>query len=56
MHKVYTEGNKNVYEREMIQKKILPADTPVSMNVLVLHQNAFDYIQKLFSKILTGKW
>ena len=38
--------------KKMIQKPRLPADTPVSMNFWCFHQNAFDYIQKLFQKFL----
>ena len=49
--KIYSEGNKIVYE-ENDTKTMLPADTPVSMNFWCFHQNAFDYIQKLFQKFL----
>jgi UTP-glucose-1-phosphate uridylyltransferase len=49
--KVYTEGNKIIYE-ENDAKKELSADTPVSMNFWCFHQNAFDYIQKLFQNFL----
>ncbi|HWH63145.1 MAG TPA: sugar phosphate nucleotidyltransferase [Ginsengibacter sp.] len=49
--KIYPEGNKIVYE-ENDTKTMLPADTPVSMNFWCFHQNAFDYIQKLFQKFL----
>ena len=49
--KVYTEGNKIIYE-ESDAKKELPADTSVSMNFWCFHPNAFDYIQKLFQKFL----
>jgi hypothetical protein len=49
--KIYPDGNKIVYEENNIKTK-LPADTPVSMNFWCFHQNAFDYIQKLFKNFL----
>jgi hypothetical protein len=49
--KIYPEGNKIIYE-ENNAKTELPADTSVSMNFWCFHQNAFDYIQKLFQRFL----
>ncbi len=49
--KIYPEGNKIIYE-ENDAKTELPADTSVSMNFWCFHQNAFDYIQKLFQIFL----
>ena len=49
--KIYREGNKIIYE-ENDAKTELPADTSVSMNFWCFHQNAFDYIQKLFQRFL----
>lgn len=49
--KIYPEGNKIIYE-ENDAKTELPADTSVSMNFWCFHQNAFDYIQKLFQRFL----
>jgi hypothetical protein len=49
--KIYPDGNKIVYEENNTKTK-LPADTPVSMNFWCFHQNAFDYIQKLFKNFL----
>ena len=49
--KIYPEGNKIIYE-ENNAKTELPADTSVSMNFWCFHQNAFDYIQKLFQIFL----
>jgi hypothetical protein len=49
--KIYPDGNKIVYEENNIKTK-LPADTPVSMNFWCFHQNAFDFIQKLFKNFL----
>lgn len=49
--KIYPEGNKIIFE-ENDSKTELPSDTPVSMNFWCFHQNAFDYIQKLFQNFL----
>jgi hypothetical protein len=49
--KIYPEGNKIVYE-ENDAKTELPSDTKVSMNFWGFHQNAFEYIEKLFQKFL----
>jgi len=49
--KIYPEGNKIVYE-ENDTKTELPSDTKVSMNFWGFHQNAFEYIEKLFKKFL----
>lgn len=49
--KIYPEGDKIVYEEDD-KKTELPANTSVSMNFWCLHQNSFEYIQKLFQKFL----